>query len=270
MRMSVVTIAALCGLMACSGSGTQPVQRYNFGIVQGRTQSQVAGSATLTSPVVARLARDPNGKYAFRWIDPLLPAKAYAQDVQVNGTAVPGQVVCATVGPTDPQPFSVCTNTDSAGKAWFSFHGGTTAGLHELPIHAQVGQQSIVTDTARVTVVAGPVSATFCTNTSTLKPSPDTIPVSAAPDAYGNGTPYRIVGDTIVHVRGDTVGTIAARTLTWTLPPNTQPFFGTLALRDSSGAVIGHIDYGMGSSADPRLSWKSYGAGVSAGCSAQP
>jgi hypothetical protein len=126
-----------------------------FGIVSGNNQTAQAGSDRLTNPVVGKLVRTPDGGITFN-----LVRSAYAQGTVVNGSPVPGAVVCAvSISEDGMVPWVPCTNTDSAGKATFFFTPGTRADTVRSEIRGTVEGEPAVFDTASAVVQPGPLAA---------------------------------------------------------------------------------------------------------------
>lgn len=126
-------VLAVLALAACGGASTspKPVGPLSFAIVAGQNQTATAGSDSLSKPVVGQLVMATSGRLVFRTI-----GDVRAQTV-VNGSPVPGSVVCA-VSPNDThalKAFNPCTNTDSDGKATFWFTPPTAAGTATAEIH---------------------------------------------------------------------------------------------------------------------------------------
>lgn len=171
MVLSRVLPFALFAALACS-SGTEPTPlRLAHGIVAGNHQSAIAGSTQLTAPVVEQLVRTPTGQLSLRrvkesWgaraLDLVVP-RAFAQGTVVEGSPVAGAVVCAVS--TDAAhalvPFTPCTNTGADGKATFFFTPGTGAGEATAEIRGTVANEPAVFDTAKATVLPGPVAVIY-------------------------------------------------------------------------------------------------------------
>lgn len=207
---------AIVLLFAC-GDGKSLVDpgptRYNFGIVGGANQTSVAGANQLPQPVTSQLTKDPNGKFANRLRDFILPLKAFAQGLQMPGTPVAGALVCAReAAPGEPTAFPLCAFTLADGKAPITVKGGTKAGSHWVKFSAQVQSQQPVTDSTIVTVVAGPVAShKFWKGTGYLCWT--VFPADFVVDQYGNAVPYRFVTTgPLAHVASDTLGSPGART----------------------------------------------------------
>lgn len=148
-------IPALVMLTACEG-GLPAVDNgpLALGIVSGQNQVATAGSERLAQPVVGKLVRQPGGGIAFRLVTP-----AYAEGTVVQGSPVPGAVVCAvSVTEGGMVPFTPCTNTGSDGTATFFFAPGTKAGEARSEIRGVVDGQPAVFDTARAVVQPGPLA----------------------------------------------------------------------------------------------------------------
>jgi hypothetical protein len=152
---TIRTLALLLACAACGGSTSSPPEGpLKLGIVAGNNQVAPAGSAKLTDPVVGRLVRVSTASGPrFEFVK-----TAYAQTV-VTGSPVPGAVVCAvSVTAGSMVPFVPCTNTDANGTATFFFTPGTKAGEAESEIRGTLSGQPAVFDTAKATVLPGPVT----------------------------------------------------------------------------------------------------------------
>lgn len=148
-----VTLMALA-LAGCDviGGNDGPLA---LGIVAGNHQTATAGSDRLTDPVVGKLVRTSDGGITMRLVRP-----AYAQGTVVNGSPVPGAVVCAvSVTEGGMVPWAPCTNTDDDGTATFFFTPGTTAGEALAEIRGTVEGEPAVFDTAVATVEPGALAA---------------------------------------------------------------------------------------------------------------
>jgi hypothetical protein len=207
----LVAILAACG----SSTDTSPV-RYNFGIIDGRNQLSTAGAATLARPITSQLTRDPQGKFATRVFDFLVPEKAYAQGLSLAGDPVANQIVCAReAGPGEPQAVPLCAFTLADGTAPIEIKGGTKAGVFVVTFTAQVQSQEPVRDSTTVTVQAGPMVTNAFSHGTTYScfVSPAVFPSDALRDQYGNDVHYRLVPSDFAHAASDTLGTVGARTL---------------------------------------------------------
>lgn len=212
-----ILLAVAVLIVAGCGDGKALVDpgptRYNFGIVDGANQSSVAGANQLPQPVTSQLTKDPNGKFANRLRDFILPLKAFAQGLQMPGTPVAGALVCAReAGPGEPTAFPLCAFTLADGKAPITVKGGTRAGSHWVRFSAQVQSQQPVTDSTIITVVAGPVAShKFSKGSGYLCWT--VFPADFVVDQYGNPVPYRFVtAGPLAHVASDTLGSVGART----------------------------------------------------------
>lgn len=243
-RMTVLLALAL--VAACDSGGTNPEDGpVKVGIVSGNNQVVVAAPAkALPAPIVAQLVRLPNGTYALlqNAADFVLPTKAYAQGIVLTGSPIPGGVVCGL--PADSlrplKPMIACVNTGADGKVSYPFSHGTVAGESKGIVQASINGVVVTLDTARATVVHGPVAAMggFLRDTAVTPGQVidfTTFPVSVI-DYYGNRIPqadyvftYRRVNRTasltdaaatasrMVTVRtGDTLVRIFADTVTGT------------------------------------------------------
>jgi hypothetical protein len=185
--MRAVTILSLALLAGCdSGVDSGPLA---FGIVSGNNQTATAGSDRLTNPVVGKLVRTPDGGITFN-----LVRSAYAQGTVVNGSPVPGAVVCAvSISENGMVPWVPCTNTDSAGQATFFFTPGTRADTVRSEIRGTVEGEPAVFDTATAVVRPGPSASFVIVMTEEERTvSPDTVldlrPYLSGRDEYNNIT----------------------------------------------------------------------------------
>lgn len=275
MRLRTVSMAAaLLAAVACS-EGEPGV--LASGIVSGQNQTVVAGTVDLPDPVVQRIVRTADNRIVMyrvrqapkRVLDFLVPS-AYAQGTEqggtvVNGSPVPGAVVCAEEGPdVKLVPFTRCTNTDANGQAMFFFAvESQRADSYPAEIRGTVENEPAVFDTAVAIVVAGDVDPNLDWNFS-AGPSPALIDSQFVGDPYQNPVPFRIVSDGRLTVTGDTVGTRAARTVTFTadMVDNTT-IYGPLNFVNASGAVIAHATYQIASDGTvPVIIWHVYGLNV--------
>jgi hypothetical protein len=211
--MRAILALAVLVLVGCeaAGGGDGPLA---FGIVSGNGQTAAAGDDRLIDPVVGKLVREPSGGITFRLVAP-----AYAQGTVVNGSPVPGAVVCAvSITEGGMEPWVPCTNTDSAGTATFFFTPGTKADTARAEIRGTVQGEPAVFDTA--TAVVEPGSATrhrysmgFSTGFRGTEHAVE-IPNDYLLDEYGNSAYFRLrhVEGAFI-VLGDTTGTAAARTV---------------------------------------------------------
>jgi hypothetical protein len=162
MRTQIGMLALLGAVTACGG-GSAAVQADgppSLSVLSGNNQVvSAAPSVALPLGVVAQVIRLPNGQVSMttRVVDAMLPEKAYAQTA-VNG--IPGAVVCA-VAP-DPKhqltPEVPCTNTDAMGKAYFTYHADTVAGVSKSQVRGTVNGITQVSDSVKATVMPGPAA----------------------------------------------------------------------------------------------------------------
>lgn len=186
--------------------------RYNFGIVDGADQSSVAGATSLGKPITSQLTKDPQGKFAARIMDFLLPLKAYAQGLTMPGEPVANALVCAReAGPGEPKAFPLCAFTLADGKAPISITGGTKAGKFVVVFSAQVQTQQPVRDSTTVIVNAGPMASHRFVKGAGFD-CWTTLPADYVRDVFGNPVPYRFVTTgPLAHVASDTLGSEGAR-----------------------------------------------------------
>jgi hypothetical protein len=196
----------------------------------------------------------------------LLPRLAYAQTV-VNGSPVPGAVVCASEQDKDLVPFARCTNTGSDGKATFFFIPPTTAGAYISKINGTLTTNGVVEattfDTAKATVVPGPVNPNFSSlayfGGLGLTPSPARFPKNGLVDVYNNAVPYRIPADALITPQDTVLGSEGAHTVTFAKLDST---YHVVALTGDQGAVIAHLRYRIVSdNGTLKIDWDSYGLG---------
>lgn len=123
-------LACLALLGACKGTEPSADGPLDGVITAGNNQTVTAGAASLPDAVAYQMIRLKSGQVALRRVpkdrrdlrqqmergsarllDLMLPARAWAQTT-VNGSPVPGAVVCAQEIP-ELVPFARCTNTDN-------------------------------------------------------------------------------------------------------------------------------------------------------------
>lgn len=228
MRILLALVAPIT-LAACGGgSVTPPVEGpLNLDIVAGQDQIARAGTPQLSDPVVGQLVRvrTADGRWRFKFE---IVKTAYAQTT-VKGSPVVGAVVCSKTVAGNFEPFSVCTNTDSAGKATFYYETGTKAGAQRAEVRGLNAQgQPAVFDTVRATVEPGPadVNRIFNGMNPNQRSNPTlaccsgvggtesfTVADSAVADVYVNLLPFRIEGDSLISVSDTTFGSVGARTI---------------------------------------------------------
>lgn len=206
--------ALLAALTACGNSSTDPAPtRYNFGIVDGANQSSTAGTPQLSAPITAQLTRDPQGKFATRVFDLLLPMKAFAQGLTLSGEPIEGQLVCGEEANTgEPRVEPLCAFTLADGKAPNKVQPGTKSGQYWMVFTAQEVGQAPVKDSTTVTVLPGPAASWRFRNSGFHGYS--VFPADYVKDQYGNSVPYRMLTTGLrAHVRSDVMGSEGARTL---------------------------------------------------------
>lgn len=254
MRTILSAFAVMLLATACRDSnGPSAVGALDGAIVAGQSQSVKAGAARLDDAVVEEIVRVPlTGKLRLRRVRPwervLLPPLAWAQTV-VRGSPVPGAVVCVSEQDKDLIPFARCTNTGTDGRALFFFSPTTKAGSYIARINGVVGDEATTFDTVKATVLPDVADPNYRTGVLPLRCSPATFPADGARDKYGNAVPFRIVPDGRLTVVGDTVGTVAARTVTYTAaqsdPPNQTNYY-RMELRGADGSLVGRLQYRIG------------------------
>lgn len=264
-------IVALAFAVACGDNG--PGGPLNHGIVSGQNQVVAAGAGsqasktTLPEPVVERLTRLSTGQLQLQRVDPerlldVLVPRAYAQGTKtvVNGSPVPGAVVCVDEAST-LVPFVRCTNTDAQGHATFFFTASTKAGKHTGEIRGTVNNAAAVFDTAVATVIAGPPDPNQQWNFGPM-PSPATMHPQFVGDVYQNAVPFRIVGDGRLTVLGDTVGTVAARTVTFT-DALRDTVRRVVELRGANDVLVARAKYRLLINDDKTsIQWSIYGLNI--------
>lgn len=220
----LILVASVLTLAACGGgSVTPPVEGpLNLDIVAGQDQIARAGTPQLSDPVVGQLVRvrTADGRWHFKFE---LVKTAHAQ-VTVNGSPVAGAVVCSETVAGNFKPFSVCTNTDSNGKATFFYETGTKAGPQRAEIRGLNAQgQPAVFDTVRAVVEPGPADTLRVTQDRRIATSARVALrsfVIRAADRYGNviATPsptavapqgWTVFGDTLSTDGSERTGTLS-------------------------------------------------------------
>jgi hypothetical protein len=273
---SLVALGALAAVGAC-GDGTDPVPLgpLDSRIVQGHDQKVVAGR--VPSPALGLVFRNPvTGAVYFRspalWERVLLPPLAHAlQSVGFKG--VPNATYCIHQDQTVVKALKPCVNTDALGNSRWDFIEPTVAGKHIVEASATIGTESTAPDTIAFTVLPDVVDPNYTTGTLPLRCSPAQFPINGVRDRYGNAIPFRIVPDGRLTVLGDTAGTTAARTVTFTAAQAdtvNQSAFYKMELRDSANILVGRITYrigtGTGACGDGtnahRIDWNAAGLNV--------
>jgi hypothetical protein len=210
-RLSIVLLVLVAA--GCGGGISEPGRtRYNFGVVAGADQSSPAGASSLDHPITTQLTKHPQGRFADRLIDLLLPIKAFAQ-LAMPGDPVAGALICAReAAPGEPTVFPLCAFTLSDGKAPNTVRGGTKAGTFTVVFSAQVPSEEPVRDSTTVTVLPGPM-ATHRFQPGTGYLCWTVFPAEHVLDQYGNSVPYRFVTTgSLAHVAGTALGNVEART----------------------------------------------------------
>jgi Tfp pilus assembly protein PilP len=206
--LSLLVVLALVGCDAGSAPLGEPVLQ----VVSGDGQSAPAAEQDTIQPVRARLGRLPAEGVAGRFG---LVRNLYAQTI-VQGIA--GEQVCSHgIGDAPLIAWNQCDITDAAGGATFFYEPGTIAADSSCAeIRAVVDGAKVVTDVVCVRVDPGPYVGAYEYQTNLIQDSIATIDASLVRDGYGNLIPYRLVSlDTLITVLGDTIGTVAARTIRW-------------------------------------------------------
>lgn len=218
MRVAGSLFLMVAAISCGSATDTGPT-RYNFAIIDGLDQSGTAGTTTLPKPITAQLTKDPEGRFAARVIDFLLPLKAFAQGLTLPGQPVVGALVCGREAePGEPTVEPLCGFTLTDGKAPKVVKPGTKAGTYNIVFSAQAVGESPIKDSTTVTVEAGPMVVNrwlSYLSVSGLSPhtfdnGPEDVFVQ---DAYGNRVPYRLEVTGPAHVLGTELGTLDARTI---------------------------------------------------------
>lgn len=172
-RTSATILLALAALAGCSSEGgTNPSSGpLRIGIVSGNRQRATAAPAALPQGVTSQLVRLANGSLAMRpaptagqrvaglLARAFLPELAYAQTT-LNGSPVPGNVVCASPASDDNPltPVVLCANTDAQGLVTFVFTHGNKAGEALAVVKGMVGNTAVTLDTARATILPDAVT----------------------------------------------------------------------------------------------------------------
>jgi hypothetical protein len=229
-------------LTACGGGSAAPVADgpVKVSVATGNNQTVAAArDARLPKEVGVQAVRLPNGQSGLRLLDALLPPKAYAQ---TGVTSVPGIVAC----PVSPDPKHAlipevpCTSTGADGIAWFTFHHDSVAGRSMAQVRATVDRVTVVTDSVVATILPGPASPTYRTQSVPIQSFPATVAENSVQDQYGNPVPFRIISDGRIVVQDTTTGSVGARTIV--AGPDAQTDY-TVELRGINGALVGHALY---------------------------
>ena len=259
MRSLIVVLTIV--LTACGGgTGPTPVGKLDSRITRGEVQRTRAGNWTADSvvdlvyrnPITgAMMARKPNLLERV-----FLPPLAHA--LQAVGVVVqPNSVVCVQQ-PADLVPVVPCVNSDAFGNSKFSFVATNKAGTHKAYITATYGLETTIPDTVIITVDPGPVDPNYRTPSLPMLSSGDTLPVVTVVDAFGNAIPFRVTADERLAVADTVLGSIGARTLTWTSGEIQQEQWTTLTGQD--GLVLGYLGYTIGGNG--RMTWRAVGTNV--------
>lgn len=255
-RLSV-TAAALISSASCNSAtdATAEVGQLRTAIVAGAVQTTIAGAPRLPNSVIGQAQRVPLGSA-------ILGTSTMA-NATATVTHLPNVVMCVGEDQLDLIPFSRCVNTDTAGKATFTFSPTTKAGTYRAKINFTLGLEESTVDSVLVTVSPDAVDPTYRT-TPALQYSPAVCPTTCVLDKYGNGVPFKVVGDGRLAVGDTTVGSIGARTVTFadSLISNQQ---FTLELRGASDVLVGRMRYqiGAGSTGKAQLFWTAAGLNLS-------
>jgi hypothetical protein len=236
---TVLVFTAACGSGSAAPIADGPVK---VGVMAGNNQTvPAARSARLPKNVGVQAVRLPNGSVALRVLDAMLPPKAYAQTGVVS---VPGVVAC----PDSPDPKHalipevLCTATGADGIAWFTFHSDSIAGVSKALVKATVNQVTVITDSVLATILPGAASPTYRTSNIPIANFPAIMPAGSVVDQFGNALPFRIVSDGRIVVQGDTVGTVAARTIV-AAPANTPSSGYVVELQGANDVLLGRARY---------------------------
>ncbi|HWL41018.1 MAG TPA: hypothetical protein VNO75_12355 [Gemmatimonadaceae bacterium] len=197
----------------------------------------------MSRPITVQLTRDPNGKFATRVLDFLLPVRAFAQGLTLSGEPVEGQLICgeeANAG--EPRVVPLCAFTLEDGKAPNVVEKGTKAGQYWMVFTAQEVGQVPVKDSTTVTVLPGAVSASFTHTCSDFAASGGVVPAEFVLDIHGNPIPYRIVSDSLITIPGTVAGAPDARRVTFQTPTEQKRNRYT-PIVDDAGEEIAVFDY---------------------------
>lgn len=250
-------IAIVAAVVGChSGSEPQQLGSLESRITQGDKQSYVAGGVT-PDKVIDLVYRDVlTGSVRFTrpplWERVLLPPLAYALQA-VGVKAQPNSVVCVGEEQTVLIPKVRCVNSDAQGNTRFEFLATTTAGKHQALIQATYGLEETEADTVEITVQPAAANPFYKSQIAPFACSPFALPATIVQDSYGNGVPFRVVSDDTIAVQGDTVGTVAARTIVFdisdtarvTVGNSTSIRYRDLQLRGVGDTLIGYVRYGI-------------------------
>ena len=238
MRMlGTLGLTAAVLLAGCDNStdATAEVGELRTAIIAGGVQTTIAGAPRLPNSVIAQAQRIPPGG-----------SVAASGSLMANVTAavhgLPNVVQCVAEDQFDLIPFSRCVNTDTAGNALFTFSPTTKAGTYRAKINFTLGTTESTVDSVVVVVKPDAADPNYQSGALPIVCSPAELPASVVRDKYGNSVPFRVVPDGRFTVQGDTVGTLAARTVVFDSTLVTQTRF-TADLKDGNGSIIGRLRY---------------------------
>lgn len=247
----------LLGLVVACGDDKDPaLGALQTKVISGRTQTLVAGSGepeeatNLSFRPILSVAQTP------KWQRALLPKLLHAQTSSVNIQVQPGAIACVSENQTILVPKTRCVTADAFGQSRFDFIETHVAGTHKALLNSTYGLEATTFDTVTIIILPDVADPNFSPVTGPLQLSPAVIPVNAVKDRWGNAVPFRVVGDTVLTVGSDVVGTEGARTLTFSKSTSGDV---VTELRGTNNALVGWLRYRIGQSVK-QLTWESTGS----------
>lgn len=250
-------IVLLILVVACSEKSTSPIPGDPVSaIVAGNNQVVTADYANTTKrlpdPVVQQMVRTTTTG-AVRLV--AVSGSANAGDTMtLNGSPVPGAVVCSAGGNGRLTAFSPCTSTDAQGKAFFVFEPSTTAGEATSEIRGYLNGEAVVFDTAVALITPGAVDSLFFQDAIAQRTSPATFMAAHLMDRFDNSVPYRIPADARLTPVDTVLGSTGARTVTF-VAAAVDSTWRTLMLTGEQGVAIAQFAYRLvfGTNGAPRI-----------------
>lgn len=235
----------LIGLAACKGTEPQPLGPLDSRIVEGEAQTVTAGAEP--SSVIGLVFRNPlTGKFYQQqpplWERVLLPAVAHALQV-IGFQGVPNATYCIhNDGQTFVQAEKDCVQTDAAGNSRWDFNETTVAGTHTVIASATIGHESTVPDTMTFEVLSGPVDPNMKGNAFGTNTSPFSLFQNSVRDRYNNAVPFRVVSDGRFAVADSSLGSLDARTISFT-PEVADSIYRIADITGAENSAIAQLRY---------------------------
>lgn len=235
MRTKFLGLVAAVALAGCGKDSLTPLGEAVSAIISGNDQrvtaDQVALNDQLTEPVVQQMVRSTSGLVSFATLNATGP-------IVLKGSPIVGAVVCAEGGNGRLTPFSRCTNTDAEGKATFVFETSTVAGEATAEIRGYLDGKPAVFDTAIATVLPGVPDSNAVNDLIAMRASPAQFLPSHVVDRFGNAAFYRIPADSRLTPDDTTLGSVGARTVTFTAAGVDSTWRTVILTADQDAPVI--------------------------------